>query len=70
MYQEPKKFDEGWNFGPTKDTDTLTVKELVSDMIKKWNSNQNFINKMADEALELYENMKSEVEKELNDIYE
>ena len=42
MYQEPKKFDEGWNFGPTKDTDTLTVKELVSDMIKKWNSNQTF----------------------------
>jgi ribosomal protein L37AE/L43A len=37
---------------------------------EKWNSNQNFINKMADEALELYENMKSEVEKELNDIYE
>ena len=37
---------------------------------EKWNSNQDFIRKMADEALELYESMKSEVEKELNDIYE
>lgn len=39
MFLEPKKFSGAWNFGPSIDQKNLSVKELVSIIIKKWNSN-------------------------------
>jgi len=43
LYQEPEKFDQGWNFGPNKNSDILTVKELVKKIIKEWDSKQSFM---------------------------
>lgn len=39
MSQEPKKFSESWNFGPDLST-KITVKELVTQIIKEWNSGE------------------------------
>ena len=39
MYLEPKKFAGAWNFGPSVNQKYLSVKELVSIIIEKWNSN-------------------------------
>ena len=37
MYQEPTKFDEAWNFGPTNNS--LTVRELANAILKEWDAN-------------------------------
>ena len=37
MYQEPTKFDEAWNFGPT--SSSLTVRELANAILKEWDTN-------------------------------
>ena len=37
LYQEGAKFDGAWNFGP-KDEDTRSVEEIVSLVIKNWNT--------------------------------
>jgi len=42
LYQEPNKFEQGWNFGPESYENTLTVKELVTKIIQEWNSKNTF----------------------------
>jgi len=39
MYLEPNKFSGAWNFGPSVTQEHISVKELVSVILEKWNSN-------------------------------
>jgi len=42
MYLEKKKFSGAWNFGPSVNQKHISVKDLVSIIIEKWNSNIDF----------------------------
>ena len=75
LFEEPAKFNQGWNFGPRKNTDILTVKNLVEKIIKEWGSNQSFIiNKTSSSLHEseilLLDSSKSEKELGWRNIFE
>ena len=53
LYQEPTKFDQGWNFGPESYENTLTVKELVTKIIREWDSKNTY--KIDEKDPKLYE---------------
>ena len=53
LYQEPTKFDQGWNFGPELYENTLTVKELVTKIIQEWDSKNTY--KIDEKDHKLYE---------------
>lgn len=42
LYQEPTKFDQGWNFGPETNESILTVKQLVTKIIQEWDSENSY----------------------------
>ena len=42
MYSNPEQFDQAWNFGPSHNEESLSVKQIVEIILQKWDTELGF----------------------------